>query len=76
MSIAQAVLEKLQALPLEKQQEILDFAESVYQQFQKTGEVPLPLQDDPIWGLGTETISLGIADAAENYDAYLYSSNE
>lgn len=31
MSIEQALLEKLRALPLEKQQEVLDFAEFLYQ---------------------------------------------
>ena len=28
--------------------------------------------DDPIWGLGSEPISLGITDAAENHDRYIY----
>jgi hypothetical protein len=75
MSIAQAVLEKLQALPLEKQQEILDFAEFLYQKVRRTGETPLSSQADPIWGLGSEPISLGLSDAAENHDTYLYGSD-
>ena len=28
--------------------------------------------DDPIWGLGSELISLGITDESENHDRYLY----
>jgi hypothetical protein len=39
MSIEQAVLEKLQALPLNKQQEVLDFAEFLCQKLQKTEQV-------------------------------------
>jgi len=31
------------------------------------------LEDDPIWGLGSDPIELGISDAAENHDHYLYS---
>jgi virulence-associated protein VagC len=31
-------------------------------------------EDDPIWGLGSEPITLGIPDAAENHDRYLYGS--
>ena len=31
-------------------------------------------EDDPIWGLGAEPIRLGISDAAENHDHYLYHS--
>ena len=30
------------------------------------------LEDDPIWGLGSDPIELGISDAAENHDQYLY----
>jgi virulence-associated protein VagC len=30
------------------------------------------LEDDPIWGLGSDPIELGISDAAENHDHYLY----
>ncbi|GEM_PF-596166 len=32
------------------------------------------VEDDPIWGLGSDPIRLGIADAAENHDRYLYGS--
>ncbi len=31
-------------------------------------------EEDPIWGLGAEPTSLGISDAAENHDRYLYGS--
>ncbi|MFM7471587.1 MAG: hypothetical protein ACKO5P_08790 [Nodosilinea sp.] len=30
------------------------------------------LEDDPIWGLGSDPIELGISDATENHDHYLY----
>ncbi len=77
MSVVQSVIEKLQALPLEKQQEILDFTEFLYQKFQKADETTAAASDaDPIWGLGSEPISLGISDAAENHDAYLYGTEQ
>jgi hypothetical protein len=33
-------------------------------------------EDDPIWGLGSKPICLGIADAAENHDRYLYEATQ
>jgi virulence-associated protein VagC len=34
------------------------------------------LEDDPIWDLGSEPISLGIVDAASHHDRYLYGSTQ
>lgn len=76
MSVVQSVIEKLQALPLEKQQEILDFTEFLYQKFQNTGGTAASSTVDPIWELGAEPITLGISDAAENHDAYLYGNDQ
>ncbi|WP_193197061.1 hypothetical protein [Nostoc sp. MG11] len=47
----------------------------MYQKFQKNGETLSPSQADPIWDLGSEPISLGITDAAENHDFYIYGSD-
>jgi antitoxin ParD1/3/4 len=43
--------------------------------FQRLREKLSTAKADPIWDLGSEPINLGIADAAENHDAYLYSSD-
>ena len=32
------------------------------------------LEEDPIWDLGSDPISLGLEDAAVNHDRYLYGS--
>ncbi len=32
-------------------------------------------EPDPIWQLGSNPISLGITDASENHDRYLYDSH-
>ncbi len=40
LTIEQAILEKMRSLPLEKQQEILDFAEFLVHKFQPTPAVP------------------------------------
>ncbi|MDX2100236.1 MAG: DUF2281 domain-containing protein [Leptolyngbyaceae cyanobacterium bins.59] len=72
MTLAEALLEKLQSLPPEKQQEVLDFAEFLYQKFQISDKSKNSSEVDPIWDLGSEPIQLGISDAAENHDRYLY----
>jgi hypothetical protein len=72
MSIEETVLEKLHALPLERQQEVLDFAEFLYLKLHQPGTAQAIAETDSIWDLGTEPIRLNIPDAAENHDAYLY----
>ncbi len=32
------------------------------------------VQDDPIWGLGTDPVTCGVTDASENLDLHLYGS--
>lgn len=66
MTIAELLVEKLNVLPPEKQQELLAFAEALVKEAQTKQKT------DPIWGLGTKPIRLGVPDAAENHDAYLY----
>jgi len=44
MSITQAVIEKLETLPLEKQQEVLDFVESLQSKFSKNLSSLIPEQ--------------------------------
>jgi virulence-associated protein VagC len=43
---------------------------------QENGQIILTptIEDDPIWGLGSDPISLGIPDAAENHDHHIYGS--
>ncbi len=43
---------------------------------QENGQIILTptIEDDPIWGLGSDPISLDIPDAAENHDHYIYGS--
>jgi hypothetical protein len=38
---------------------------------EEVAEQPL-VEDDPIFGLGTDPIDCGLVDAAENHDRYLY----
>ncbi len=81
MTIAEILVEKLNGLPPEKQQVLLAFAESLVQEVQAEKDVnraegSARLTADPIWGLGAEPIRLGITDAAENHDAYLYGAIE
>lgn len=33
---------------------------------------PAPAEDDPIFGLGTDPVSMGVPDAAAQHDHYLY----
>jgi hypothetical protein len=75
VSLTQSLLEKLQTLPTDKQQEILDFAEFLYQRFQQSKETQSSSKPDPIWDLGSEPIKFGINDAAENHDSYIYTSD-
>lgn len=46
MNIEQAVLEKLRQLPVDKQQEVLDFAEFIHQKF-----TPKPISRRSVKGL-------------------------
>jgi hypothetical protein len=72
MTIEQAILEKVRVLSPEKQQEILDFTEFLYQKFHKDDSKQSLPELDPIWGLGSNPIQLDINDAAENHDLYIY----
>jgi hypothetical protein len=74
MTIEQAILEKVRVLSPEKQQEILDFTEFIYQKFYKDDIKQSLPELDPIWGLGSNPIKLDINDAAENHDLYIYGS--
>jgi len=78
-NVEQAILEKIQALPDEKQQEVLALVEKMLQ----LEQAPPPRQDNrPIWEIITE---LGSeipmeewaklpSDGAEQHDHYLYGS--
>ncbi len=43
--------------------------------FQRLREKLSTAQADPIWNLGSEPINLGINDATENHDVYIYGSD-
>lgn len=58
MSIVQAVLEKLQALPPDKQQEILDFTEFLYQKCNAASGGQAPNSAVPNLSLGQRLRSL------------------
>ncbi len=75
MSITQAVLDKLKSLPLDKQQEVLDFTEFLYEKSRILAPPESPLAADSIWDLGSEPIELGLTDAAQKHDNYLYGSS-
>ena len=34
--------------------------------------LPLPVSDDPIFGLGQHPVHIGVSDTAEHHDHYLY----
>lgn len=78
-NLEQAILEKIQALPDDKQREVLTLVDEMLKQSQE----PLPSQDKrPIWEIITE-LSSEIpmeewaelpADGAEQHDHYLYGS--
>jgi hypothetical protein len=36
----------------------------------RTGETPV--EEDPLWALGTDPVDLGVTDAAVNHDHYAY----
>src|ERR1044071_7627740 len=36
----------------------------------RNGETPL--EEDPLWGLGTDPVDLGVTDASVNHDHYAY----
>ncbi|WP_416672340.1 AbrB/MazE/SpoVT family DNA-binding domain-containing protein [Egbenema bharatensis] len=45
----------------------------VYKEADRIVLIPTSEEErDPIWGLGSDPIRLGITDAAQNHDAYLY----
>jgi hypothetical protein len=66
MTFERALLEKVKALPPDKQQEILDFAEFLYQKMQGKEREPNKPQADPIWELGAEPTQLTESDAENN----------
>ncbi len=55
--------------------EFFDGVQSVEIRQEKGQIILIPtIEDDPIWGLGSDPISLDIPDAAENHDHYIYGS--
>lgn len=76
MTTEERAIAALKSLPQEKQQMALAFIESLHQKGQNGGGEKPGAQVDPIWGLGMEPIGLGLSDAAENHDAYLYGSDQ
>ncbi len=77
-NLEQAILEKLQALPDEKQQEVLALVDEMLRQ----GQEPQPRGTQPIWEIIQELSSqIPVeewaelpADGAEQHDHYLYGS--
>jgi len=77
-NLEQAILEKIQGLPDDKQREIL----ALVNEMLKQGQEPQPRESRPIWEIITE-LSSEIpmeewaklpADGAEQHDHYLYGS--
>ena len=77
-NLEQAILEKIQALPDEKQQEVLALVDEMLRE----GQAPRPREKRPIWEIITE-LSAQVpmeeweklpTDGAEQHDHYLYGS--
>lgn len=67
--LAQVVAEKMQILPLEKQQKVLEFVNSLTEEKRKTLQERI---EERVSKLSEETLSKLPADGAENLDHYLY----
>ncbi len=66
--LSQVVAEKMQALPIEKQQKVLRFVEDLVEVRQSIWEKI----DERVGNLSEETLEKLPTDGAENLDHYLY----
>jgi uncharacterized protein YpbB len=66
--LSQVVAEKMQALPIEKQQKVLEFVEDLAESRQTIWEKI----DERVSNLSAETLEKLPTDGAENLDHYLY----
>ena len=66
--LSQVVAEKMQTLPIEKQQKVLEFVEDLAKIRQTIWEKI----DERVSNLSAETLEKLPADGAENLDHYLY----
>ena len=66
--LSQVVAEKMQTLPIEKQQKVLEFVEDLAETRQTIWEKI----DERVSNLSAETLEKLPADGAENLDHYLY----
>ena len=66
--LSQIVAEKMQTLPIEKQQKVLEFVEDLAETRQTIWEKI----DERVSNLSAETLEKLPADGAENLDHYLY----
>jgi len=66
--LSQVVAEKMQTLPIEKQQKVLEFVEDLA----KTRQTIWEKIDERVSNLSAETLEKLPADGAENLDHYLY----
>ena len=71
--LAQVVAEKMQVLPIEKQQKVLEFVEDLTQANRKTIWEKI---DERVNNLSAETLEKLPADGAENLDHYLYGAKK
>ena len=66
--LSQVVAEKMQAMPIEKQRKILEFAEDLAE----TRKTIWEKIDERVSNLSAETLEKLPTDGAENLDHYLY----
>ena len=67
--LSQVVAEKMQTLPIEKQQKVLEFVDSLAQEKRKTLQEKI---EERVSKLSVETLEKLPTDGAENLDHYLY----
>lgn len=68
-NLSQVVARKMQALPIEEQQKVVEFVENLTQAKRKTLSEKI---GDRVSKLSAETLEKLPADGAENLDYYLY----
>lgn len=71
--IAQTIFEKVKILPLDKQEEVLEFVEEKLVSAEKKDSRPIwEIIDERVSKLSAETLEKLPTDGAENHDHYLY----
>ena len=70
--LAQVVAEKVAVLPIEKQQKVLDFVESIGEKAEPQKKSLFEKIEERVGKLSADTLEKLPTDGAENIDHYLY----